>query len=67
MTEKVATERRIKLRQVTTSLGQIATVTAKLRISDKEEWFGLFITSLNAEKKVIFVNFPCASENVSCQ
>ena len=67
MTQKVATERRIKLRQETTSLGQIATVTVKLRISDKEQWFGLFITSLNAVKKVVFVNFPCASEKVSWQ
>ena len=67
MTQKVATERRIKLRQEKTSLGQIATVTVRLRISDKEQWFGLFITSLNAVKKVIFVNFPCALENVSCQ
>ena len=51
MTQKVATERKMKLRQETTSLSQIATVTAKLGISDKEQWFGSFITSLNAEKK----------------
>ena len=38
MAQKVATERKMKSRQVTvtTSLGQIATVTAKARISDKE-------------------------------
>ena len=51
MTQKVATERKMKLRQETTSLGQIVTVTAKLRISDKEQCFGLFITRLNAKKK----------------
>jgi len=50
MTKKVAIERKMKSRQETTSLGQIATVTAKLRISDKERWLGLFITRLNAEK-----------------
>ena len=38
MTQKVATERKMKLRQETTSLGQVATVTAKPRISDKERW-----------------------------
>ena len=38
MTQKVA-QRKMKLRQETTSLGQIATGMAKLRISDKE---GLF-------------------------
>ena len=36
MTQKVATERKMKLRQETTSLGKIVTVTAKPRISDKE-------------------------------
>ena len=36
MAQKVATEREMKSRQETTSLGQIATVTAKPRISDKE-------------------------------
>ena len=51
MTQKVVTERKMKSRQKTTFVGQIATVTAKPRISDKEQWFGLFITSLNAEKK----------------
>ena len=39
MTQKVVTERKMKWRKETTSLGQIATVTAKLRISDKERWF----------------------------
>ena len=39
MAQKVATERKMKLRQETTSVGQIATVTAKPRISDKERWF----------------------------
>ena len=51
MTPKVATERKMKSRQETTSLCQIATVTAKPTISDKERWFGKFITSLNAKKK----------------
>ena len=36
MAQKVATEREMKSRQETTSLGQIATVTAKPRITDKE-------------------------------
>ena len=36
MAQKVATEREMKSRQETTSLSQIATVTAKPRISDKE-------------------------------
>ena len=40
MTQKVATERKMKLRQETTSLSQIATGMAKPRISDKEWWFG---------------------------
>ena len=40
MTQKEATERKMKSRQETTSLGQIVTVTAKLRISDRELWFG---------------------------
>ena len=35
MVQKVATARKMKLRQETTSLGQIATVTAKPTISDK--------------------------------
>ena len=35
MAQKVATARKMKLRQETTSLGQIATVTAKPTISDK--------------------------------
>ena len=33
--QKVATARKMKLRQETTSLGQIGTVTAKPTISDK--------------------------------
>ena len=53
MTQKVATERKMKLRQETTSLDQIATVMAKLRISDNEQWFGLFISSLNAERELL--------------
>ena len=40
MAQKVTTERKMKLRQGTTSLGQIATVTAKPRINDKEGSFG---------------------------
>ena len=51
MTERVATERKMKSRHQTTALGQIATGTAKPRISYKERWFGKFITSLNAKKK----------------
>ena len=51
MTQKVVTERKMKWRQETTSVGQIATVMAKPRISDKEQWFGQFITSLNAKLK----------------
>ena len=44
MTQKGATKGKMKLRQETTSLSQIATVTAKPRISDKERclanlWF----------------------------
>ena len=35
MAQKVATARKMKLRQETTSLGQIATVMAKSTISDK--------------------------------
>ena len=35
MAQKVATARKMKSRQETTSLGQIATVTAKPTISDK--------------------------------
>ena len=35
MAQKVATARKIKLRQETTSLGQIVTVTEKPTISDK--------------------------------
>ena len=38
MAQKVATARKMKSRQETTSLGQIATVTAKLTISDKHWW-----------------------------
>ena len=34
------TERKMKLRQETTTLSQIATGTAKLRISGREGWFG---------------------------
>ena len=37
MTQKVATEHKVKSRQETTSLGQNATVTAKPRISDEEQ------------------------------
>ena len=37
MTQKVETERKVKSRQETTSLGQNATVTAKPRISDEEQ------------------------------
>ena len=48
--DKRMTEHKMKLRQETTCLGQIATVTAKSRISNKEWWFG-FITSLNAKKR----------------
>ena len=51
MTQRVATERKMKSRYETTALGQIATGTAKPRMSDKERWFGLFITNLNAKKK----------------
>ena len=40
MTQKVVTEPKMKSRQATTSLGQIATVTAKPKICDKERWFG---------------------------
>jgi len=40
MTQKVATERKMKSQQEKTSLDQIATVTAMPRISDKELWFG---------------------------
>ena len=40
MTKKVATGRKVKSWQETTPLGQIATVTAKLGISKKEQWFG---------------------------
>ena len=40
MTKKVATGRKVKSRQETTPLGQIATVTAKLGISKQEQWFG---------------------------
>jgi len=47
---KVATERKMKSRQETTSISQIVTVMEKPRISDKKQWFGLFITSLNTEK-----------------
>ena len=36
MTQKVATELKMKSGLETTSLGQIAAVTAKMRISDKE-------------------------------
>ena len=36
MTQKVATKRKMKSRQEATSLNQIAAVTAKPRISDKE-------------------------------
>ena len=43
MTQKGATKGKMKLRQETTSLSQIATVTAKPRISDKERWFGRFM------------------------
>ena len=57
MTQKVATERRIKSRQETTSLCQIATVTVKLRISDKEQWFGLFITSPECREEGNFRQF----------
>ena len=57
MTQKVATERRIKLRQETTSLGQIVTVTVKLRISDKEQWFGLFITNPECREEGNFRQF----------
>ena len=35
MAQKVATAHKMKSRQETTSLGQIATLTAKLTISDK--------------------------------
>ena len=38
MAQKVATARKMKSRQETTSLGQIATVTAKPSISDKRLW-----------------------------
>ena len=38
MTQKVATEPKMKSRQATTSLGQIMTFTAKPRICDKERW-----------------------------
>ena len=37
MTQKVATERKVKSRQETTSLGQNATATAKPRIRDEEQ------------------------------
>ena len=49
MTQKVATERKMKSRQETTSLGQIVTVTAKSRISEKERWFGQFSPSHQSE------------------
>ena len=58
MTQKVATERRMKLRQETTSLGQTATVTAKLRNKRQRTVVWLIYHQSDAEKKVIFVNFP---------
>ena len=40
MTQKVATERKMKSQQETSSLSQIATATAKPRINDEECWTG---------------------------
>ena len=51
MTQKVVMEYKMKWQQGTTSLNQIATVIAEPRISNKERWFGKYITSLNAKKK----------------
>ena len=48
-TQKVATERKMKSRQETTSLGQIVPVTAKSRISHRERWFGQFSPSHQSE------------------
>ena len=68
MAQKVAIERKMKSQQETTSLGQIATVTAKLRISDKEPSLVWPIYDQSeCQEEVIFVKFPCASENLSCQ
>jgi len=38
MTQKVATEHKMKLQQETSSLSQIATATAKPRIGNEECW-----------------------------
>ena len=59
MAQKVATECKMKLRQGTTSLGQIATVTAKPRINDKERSFSSIIYHQSeCQDEVISVNFP---------
>ena len=58
MAQKVGTERKMKLRQGTTSLGQIATETAKPRINDKEPSFGSIIYHQSeCQDEVISINF----------
>ena len=52
MTQKGATKGKMKLRQETTSLSQIATVTAKPRISDKERFLAnlWFFKAINEKR-----------------
>ena len=63
MTYKLATEEKMKWRQETTSLSQTATVMAK----QQRMVVWLIYRQFECQEEVIFVIFPCASENVSCQ
>ena len=63
MTYKLVTEEKMKWRQETTSLSQTATAMAK----QQRMVVWLIYRQFECQEEVIFVIFPCASENVSCQ
>ena len=63
MTYKLVTEEKMKWRQETTSLSQTATVMAK----QQRMVVWLIYRQFECQEEVIFVIFPCASENISCQ
>ena len=59
MTQRVATECKMKSRQETTSISQIATVMAKPRISVGQRTLDCLIyRQSECQEEVIFINFP---------
>ena len=50
MTQKVVTQRKMKSRQEKTSVSQIVTVTAKLRVSNKKPWEDHYVLICKVER-----------------